>query len=217
MPVAVAQGFVFGDGNCGVGERPALIKFNGAKDKALLPFFAGYQSRKVMVHSEHKGKELDKKEALQIYGLPRFWKQLPPIQESRSFLLSWLAGYFAADGYVSKESAVISSARQEALSFARDVPAVCGVGYTVIGRQMRLGKGTALSALYRINLRIADLPSWFFLMPHHLKHASARKHSKAGPWRVKAIIKTKKYDEVFGVLRTIGFGLSEDLVCGGVS
>jgi len=219
MPVAAAQGFVFGDGACGMGERPAFVNFNGTKDRALLPFFTGYQPRKVMVHSEYKGKQIAKKEALQIYGVPRFWKQLPPIQESRAFLLSWLAGYFAADGTVSKTSqAVLSSASQEALGFARAVLAVCGVGYSVIRRSMRLGKGTKLSALYRVNLRVRDLPSWFFLMPHHLERIKAAEHSTAEtPWCVMDIRKTKKCEETFGVRfkSARAFGLSEDLTCGG--
>lgn len=217
MPVAAAQGFVFGDGSCGVGERPSFVNLNGIKDQALLPFFAGYQPRKVMVHSERNGKEVEKKAALQIYGLPRFWKQLPPIQESRAFLLSWLAGYFAADGSVSESSATLGSASQESLNFARDVLAVCGIGYTVIRRQMRLGKGKELSALYSIGLRISDLPSWFFLLPHHLKRIKANKHVKAGPWRVKKVHRLEKHEDVFCAqsMNVNAFGLSEDLACGG--
>ena len=61
-----------------------------------------------------------------IYGVPRFWKKTPPIRESRSFLLSWLAGYFAADGSVSKNrQVVLESGVFDNIAFARDVAALC--------------------------------------------------------------------------------------------
>ncbi len=36
-----------------------------------------------------------------IHHLPRFFKELPPLDESLPYLYGWLAGYFAADGCVS--------------------------------------------------------------------------------------------------------------------
>jgi hypothetical protein len=218
MPVAVSQGFVFGDGSCGrTDERPAYVTFYGKKDRALLPYF-NTKARKVMVRSELNGKTIAKKSAFHIYGLPRFWKQLPPINESRAFLLSWLAGYFAADGSVSKTGqAVLESADRDALKFARDAAAVCGVGYTKIQRRMRLGKGKRPAALYRFCLRLADLPDWFFVMDHHRQHSQAARRSKTDqPWIVEGVRALKRKEEVFCAIvpGAQAFGLSEDLMTG---
>lgn len=219
MLVAVAQGFVFGDGSKSLkSERPAEVVFHGAKDKALLPYFAGLRVQKILVRSERNGKPNGKKSALRIYGLPRFWKQLPPIMESRSFLLSWLAGYFAADGSVSKAGqAVLESASYDAIKFARDVAAVCGVGYTAIQKRMRLGKGKKPSPLYRLCFRLADLPSWFFVMPHHRANALRQTRSTHDqPWVVESVRRTSRKEEVFCAIvpGAQAFGLSEDLMTG---
>ena len=99
MPWAVAQGFVFGDGHLEGGNRPAgLVIYDNGKDEALLPFFPFAAPRQ----RNHKDSRTGETSVIKVfYGLPRFWKTLPPIRESRTFLLSWLAGYFAADGRVS--------------------------------------------------------------------------------------------------------------------
>ena len=219
MSVAVAQGFVFGDGShAHKDERPAHVTFHGKKDRALIPFFGIAPSRKKMVRSEKNGREIAKKPARFIYGLPRFWKRPPPLEESRSFLLSWLAGYFAADGSVSMAGqAVLESASYEALKFARDAAAVCGVGYSKIQSHKRLGKGKVPSAIYRICFRLADLPDWFFVMKHHHARVAALRLSKHDqPWVVESIRALGRKEEVFCAIvpGAQAFGLSEDLMTG---
>lgn len=218
MPVAVAQGFTFGDGSCGTGERPAQVDLHEAKDKALLRYFGNARVQRVLVSSERHGKPNGKKQVLRIYNLPRSWKQLPSILESRAFLLSWLAGYFSADGSVSKTGqAVLESASLKALKFARDLAAVCGVGYTVIQKRLRLGKGKKPSALYRLSFRLADLPIWFFILPHHRARVVALTRSRHDhPWVVEEVRRTARREEVFCAIvpGAQAFGLSEDLMTG---
>jgi hypothetical protein len=218
MSVAVAQGFVFGDGSHDAHERPASVTLHGKKDEALLPYFAGMEARMQMVRSEFAGKRIADKPALHIYGLPRFWKRTPPLRESRAFLLSWLAGYFAADGSVSKTGqAVLESASYDAIKFARDAAAVCGVGYTKIGERWRVGKGKRSTPIYRLCLRLADLPDWFFLIEHHRERVAAQDRSKHDPpWIVESIRKLGCTEEVFCAVvpGAQAFGLSEDLMTG---
>lgn len=210
MPVAVAQGFVFGDGSHPLGddERPASVTFYGAK-AVLIPFFVPSTVHEHMING-----------ALQkhVYGLPRSWKQTPSIRESRSFLLSWLAGYFAADGSVTKAGqAVLDSASLSALSFARDVAAVCGVGYTKIQSRLRKGFGAEPSPLYRIGFRLADVPSWFFIRPEHKSRVDALdRATHDAPWIVEKVVQTEMGQEVFcAIVPEAGaFGLSEDLMTG---
>ena len=210
MPVAVAQGFVFGDGSHPLGEgneRPASVDLHGVKDSALMPFFVGHVFRPIAG-----------KNAVRVYGLPRFWKKLPPLQESRAFLLSWMAGYFAADGSVSVAGqAVIESASRPAIEFFRSAAAVCGVGYTKIQSRMRKGTGTVETPLYRMSLRLADLPSWFFVIPEHARRVSAVQRTKHDqPWVVEDVRPVGIEEEVFcAIVPTAGaFGLSEDLMTG---
>lgn len=219
MPVAVAQGFVFGDGSRGnTDERPAYVTFYGKKDLALLPYFAGMPVRKVAVRSELGGRRIADKPARHIYGLPRFWKELPPLRESRAFLLSWLAGYFAADGSVTVGGqAVLESANIYALRFARDAAAICGVGYSKIQSRLRLGKGKKPMPLYRFSFRVVDLPDWFFLIKHHAERtAKVRRSSHDQPWVVEEVRPLGISEEVFCAVvpGAQAFGLSEDLMTG---
>jgi hypothetical protein len=213
MPVAVAQGFVFGDGS-----RPStfagaasLVMYAIEKDSALLPFFGAHKWRRVG--------EGDKSR-VHIHGLPRFWKDRPPLDESRSFLLSWLAGYFAADGSVSKKGQpVLESASREALELARSICAICGVGYSAIRSRMRVGfAGRDPSPLYRLCIRSADLPEWFFVIAHHRENAAraAEKVRRDYAWIVDSVTPLNLSEEVFCAVvpGAQAFGLSEDLMTG---
>ena len=209
MAPAIAQGFTFGDGTRGQGERPASVTFYGKKDLAILPYFIGSKPRS----TKSSGKP-----TTSIHGVPRFWKALPPIRESRAFLLSWLAGYFAADGTVSKRGLpTLYSASLKALEFARDAAAVCGVGYSKIRKTMRVGTGTEPTAIYKLNLRRIDLPLWFFLNElHHTRVQAASSDDRDIPWKVVNVRDLGISEEVFcAVVPGAGaFGLSEDLMTG---
>jgi hypothetical protein len=210
MAFAVAQGFVYGDGTKPGTHRadvPAsLAIYDNGKDKALLPYFAACEPR------------LQDDGTTVVYPLPRTWKQLPTLTESRSFLLSWLAGYFAADGTVSQRGiATLYSADRRAIEFARDVAAVCGVGYTPIRSREREGFGK-ISTLWQINLTVRDLPAWFFILDGHNRRAAHLIASPADrqPWRVVSIEETDRVEEVFCAVvpGAQAFGLAEDLMTG---
>ncbi|HYH69627.1 MAG TPA: hypothetical protein VD866_33330 [Urbifossiella sp.] len=162
VPFGVAQGFVFGDGSKGTNERPATLSvYNVDKDGPLLPYFAAHDIR-----TTPRGKL--------IYGLPRTWKAVPDIAESRSFLVSWLAGYFAADGSVTKAGqAVLYSAVLDNILFARDVMAVCGIRYGAVLSRTRTGFGVARE-LHSINLDARDVSEWFFIIEHHKSRVEGR-------------------------------------------
>jgi 3'-phosphoadenosine 5'-phosphosulfate sulfotransferase (PAPS reductase)/FAD synthetase len=210
VPFAVAQGFVYGDGSRGDDERPATLAIydKSGKDN-ILAFFAGH--------------ELQRQEAAErttIYGLPRFWKDLPPIEESRSFLLSWLAGYFAADGCVSEVGQVkLSSANQEALRFARSVAAICGIRHGTLSSVERVGYGTEASTLYGLTLDARDLPGWFFIKELHQQRIGDRAASRSNkdlPWVVESVETTDRVEEVFcAVVPGVhAFGLADGLMTG---
>lgn len=211
MPVAVAQGFVFGDGTRPVERNtPASVMLYALeKDEALVPYFSPLQAR----HSYVVGG----KPVMQLYGLPRSWKDLPPLSESRSFLLSWLAGYFAADGHVSKNGhACLESADLCALRFARDAAAVCGVGYGRVRSRLRQGFGAEPSVLHRVSFRVRDLPEWFFIIKEHARRANAIAKTREALWRVVSTQPLGVAEEVFCAVvpGAQAFGLAEDLMTG---
>ncbi len=210
---AVAQGFVFGDGTKGNGGRPAsLTIYDNGKDDALLPYFAGHEVTPVVCGGVPGGL---------IYGLPRTWKNLPDLRESRQFLLSWLAGYFAADGCVpSNGGARLYSARRENLEFARCIAAVCGVGYgpTCTGKA-RLGLGSTPSSMHSLALDSTSLPPWFFLIATHRDRVllrAGKREQRERMWRVQSVEACGRMEPVYCAPRTDiqAFALSDDLMTG---
>jgi 3'-phosphoadenosine 5'-phosphosulfate sulfotransferase (PAPS reductase)/FAD synthetase len=209
VPFAVAQGFVFGDGSSGQGERPATLPiYKPEKDHAMLPFFPMHELKPM----QHKGKR-----GTLIYGLPRHWKQLPDLRESRAFLLSWLAGYFAADGCVTPQgSARLDSASREAITFARSVAAICGVGYGPIRQRERSGFGRPATTLYQLFLDATTLPEWFFRIVSDRERILARGRGRTLYWTVESVRPTDREEEVFcaTVPGVHAFGLADQIMTG---
>jgi hypothetical protein len=220
MPFAVAQGFVFGDGTKGSDDdrhRPTTLNlFHNGKDEALLKYFPG----------EHRTYRDDAQACAfsLIRGLPRFWKELPPIDESVSFLMSWLAGYFAADGCVTEDGhCSISSAYEQHLKFLQDVAAICGIGYGQVRKYMRRGISEIRPAaeetpLYRLSLRHRDLPEWFFLRTRHAQRvqAVAPTAERDPHWIVKSVRATGRTESVYCAITgdAGAFALADDLMTG---
>jgi hypothetical protein len=220
MPVAVAQGFVFGDGTKGSSDgkhRAAVLSlYHNGKDEAMLRFFPG----------EHKQYKDPGHEHAHTYvrNLPRSWKRLPPIDESCAFLVSWLAGYFAADGCVTEDGhCSISSADRTHLEFVRSLAAVCGIGYGLVQEHWRRGiSGKEIqakpTALYRLSLRRRDLPDWFFLISaHRTRAAAANEAQERDPhWIVESVEHTGRREQVYcATVPGIGaFALADDLMTG---
>jgi hypothetical protein len=214
VPFAIAQGFVFGDGVKGDGDRPCRLPiYNLEKDEAMLPFFAAHSIRPITFRG---------KKALSIYGLPRLWKSLPDFRESRPFLLSWLAGYFAADGTVSEDGMIVrlDSASKEAILCARDIAAICGVGYGQVRTTWRRGYQQEDTALYNITLDVYTLPEWFFLIKRHRERIQRRLLSTVRDperyWIVGAAVPTDRVEEVYcAVVPDVQvFGLADGIMTG---
>lgn len=189
-PPAVMQGFTFGDGTVQTGRRPARARFYDAKDFDMLPWFANCRVQSDQVN----GKEIPA-----VSDLPRFWKKLPPITESRSFLLGWLAGYFAADGHVDKKGAAsIESVDRKAMQFVRDVCHLIGVRCGQVAPRYRVGfNGREL--LYRVTVCVGDLPSYFWLLNFHRDRTlgCVFQRNRNAAWRVESVKRTRQSEQVF--------------------
>ncbi|HET8788643.1 MAG TPA: CHC2 zinc finger domain-containing protein, partial [Actinomycetes bacterium] len=109
----IAHGITYGDGSfLDSGSRAEL---DPIKDAPLLKWFP---HSRVTQRGPH----------LRVYDLPRFFKQLPPLDESVSYLYGWLAGYVAADGHVAKDGTVmLHCASRETLEYVRAVCTRLGI------------------------------------------------------------------------------------------
>ena len=215
VPFAVARGFVFGDGSHNKADsRPGTLTIHTEpKATAMLPFFS-------MHDIERKQKE--GKDADHIYGLPRRWKRLPSLDESRSYLLSWLAGYVAADGSVGETgSARLTSASQQNLLFAQGIFAICGVDYGPVSTSMRVGYGTEETPMSAFTFDALGLPPWFFRLAHHIKRVGERQEKDAKAdndkrWVVESVARTEREEEVFCAVvpGAQAFGLMHGIMTG---
>lgn len=218
VPFAVAQGFVFGDGTARRTRRDTAwidIHHNG-KDEAMLSFFHG--------HSKRNFKREERLEVTQVQNLPRTWKKTPDMDESGPFLLSWLAGYFAADGSVSKAGqATLTSASREAIDCARGILSICGVGYGHVNVNTQNGtyphgQEYTDKVMYSLSINVRDLPDWFFVLPKHATRVCERLAKKPGhqhDWEVVSVAETGRVEEVFCPTTPTGFfALSDELLTG---
>ena len=184
-PFGIAHGVTFGDGTrSGSGS---MAQLDAVKDVELLKWFP------VSMMTQHGRQML-------IHHLPRFFKELPPLDESVSYLYGWLAGYFAADGCVSATGTVIlNSARREELEYVRLVCTRLGIGTYGVTEQVRVGfEGREPSSLFRIILVDSDLTAEFFLLDkHRLRFNPAAKAFERKGWVVREVTATDRVEEVF--------------------
>lgn len=167
----IAQGFVFGDGSRTKGDRrPACVRLYAAKDAALIPYFQACRGR----WTSDRGKSV-----WEVVDLPRSWKELPSEFESLSFLFGWLAGYFAADGWVGKngKQAVLYSANADNLNFAKGVCYQLGIRVSAVRAMKRSSDGcvpgAATKHMFCFSFATRDVPDTFWLQGHHRSRVRA--------------------------------------------
>ena len=184
-PFGIAHGLTFGDGTRnGTGS---MAQLDAVKDVELLKWFP------VSMVTQHGRQML-------VHHLPRFFKELPPLDESAPYLYGWLAGYFAADGCVSTTGTVmLNSANRDELEYVRMVCTRLGIGTFGVTEQIRVGfEGRAPSSLFRIILLASDLTDDFFLLDkHRLRFSATSKAYERKCWIVREVAPTERVEEVF--------------------
>lgn len=184
----ISHGIVFGDGTKNTAKNSfAFIELCGIKNKELERWFP------------NSPKTITKK-GIKISDLPRYFKNLPDLSESKSYLLGWLMGYFAADGTVKKDgSASISSSNILNLLFVKDICCKLSIGTTPIKTENRVGINGIESELHHMYLIRKTLKSQFFLIENHRNRFNDHPITKnRNPcWKVISINKTNRYEEVF--------------------
>ena len=203
-PFGIAHGLTFGDGTrSGTGT---MAQLDAIKDTELLKWFP------VSMVTQH-GRQL------LVHHLPRFFKELPPLDESVSYLYGWLAGYFAADGCVSTTGTVmLNSADRAVLEYVRMVCTRLGIGTYGVTEQVRVGfEGRQPSSLFRIIIADSDLTEEFFLLDkHRLRFHGASKAYERKCWVVREVMETGRVEEVFCAVVDEGhaFTLEDNILTG---
>jgi len=184
----IAHGITYGDGTTTYEEASVRIDLIGKKNKQLKKYF----------NSSHIN---SKKDCITVTGLPNFFRKLPNIQENKSYLLGWLAGYFAADGCVHKNGKCeISSANKANLEFVQNVCYRLGIGTYEIREDSRISNLTnKLHTLFRLTFIKSTLTKDFFLLKEHKKRfvSSLENNCNHYHWTIISVEETDKYETVY--------------------
>jgi hypothetical protein len=184
-PFGVAHGFFTGDGS----KEKDRMRANFCGDKvSLLPYFTP---------ASISGPETE----LSTIGMPEYFRYLPALTESPSYLYGWLSGYFAANGSVDKEGkCTISSTKIENLEHVRDVLCVLGMPVNEIYYQDRISNSTGEQfRVYVLPLSDECLKEDFFIRPLHKERAriNLTKKRKDVSWVVASLVNTGITTDVF--------------------
>jgi DNA primase len=183
-PFGIAHGFTFGDGTRNASGSVALIC--PPKDEAMLKWFPNSVTS-------------TSGDNLLVHHLPRFFKDLPSLDESHPYLYGWLAGYFAADGCVAADGTLIlNSADEKNLEFVRTLCSRLGIATYGITSQRRMGIHGLETDLYRTHIVNADLTEGFFLLEEHRRRfvETEKRFARLG-WVVQSVEETDRVEEVF--------------------
>lgn len=220
-PSGVRCGFAFGDGSqhwsygklrrdgTRRARKPAgtRIRFCGGKDEIRQRFFP------------EKGHVMPSTEGDAVVFTKEDLKYMPSIYDDPSFIMGFLAGYFAADGCVASKdgSATISSASKETLEAVRDLMTLVGIASLPVRVTLRTGYLTYDTPLYSMTLVMSTVPEGFFLRSKHALNASTNQRKfDSLRWKVVSARKTRKLREVFccEVPTTQSFMLADNLLTG---
>lgn len=205
-PIGIAHGFTFGDGTRS--RKGSVAQFCGDKDKALIPYF---DLHPIVDTAPGIRRALD---------LPKFFKDRVDLAESPSYLYGWLAGYFAADGHVTKDGrAEIDSNHWEDLEHVRAVCNLLGIHTTSIRTKPSYGHGYTDADGYAVNLDRGDLTEDFFLIEEHRnrwKDNEIRPVQDYRGYTVVSVENSDRVEEVFcaEVSGTHSFVLEDNILTG---
>ena len=163
--IGIQHGIVFGDGTTNRVVNNCQIRLCGDK-QYLSKYF-----------------HTSRRENQTITGLPNTWKSLPLLAMNDEYILGFLAGWFATDGCVAKDSSLsISNNDPVTLEWMRAAFLRLGI----VANSVRLLRETSpfsgkYSPCYQMTITHRNLPNSFFLLP---KHTERFRQTKSTEWRV---------------------------------
>lgn len=149
-------------------------------------------------------------------GMKGYTKELPALDSTPEYLYGWLAGYFAADGSISKTGQVqITSSVLDNLEHVRNVCTVLGIGTYGITSKMRQGFGDTPSELFTLSFSSGDMEKSFFLRRDHAARWAPKSNERFG-WTVVRVEETDDFEQVYCAMvpETESFVLEDNIHTG---
>jgi DNA primase len=202
-PFGVARGITFGDGHRA--SSGSFAELHRGKDVELLKWFPLRDT-------------YEREDRISVTDLPAYFKVLPDIDESPSYLYGWLAGYFAAHGCVADDGdAILSSASTANLEFVRNLCTRLGIGTFGLATQERVGIDGKMGSIHHVRLMTEDLTPEFFLLSHHRRRfeENPKRYSRRR-WVVESVTKSDRVEPVYCAVveNTHSFALEDNILTG---
>lgn len=214
--IGVVHGIVWGDGSHD--GRGSFVDLFGEKDAQLLKWFA---CPKVATYRH---------DSIRVSNLPGFFKkQMPDLDESYSYLLGFMAGWFAADGHAdAKGSCTITSVDRDQLEYARTICDRLGIiTYSLyeakhvsrIGSDGKQHTSQKWSS-WMLPLDSRTLSESFFLIDYHrdnwVKSGGKDKQRDRKNWIIDSVEVSDRFEEVYCAVvpGTHKFALEDHLMTG---
>lgn len=189
-PQGIQHGLVYGDGSCN-GIESFIDLIDNTYDFCKKYFNLNRISWENKNNPRH----------VRFGGMPNYYKELPNIEENRSYLMGFLAGWIAADGHVKKCGSIrLFNKDKKILEFARDIASVCGLRTSppYLERDINPFNGESAN-LYSISFNLYDNPEILVIKDDHISNLEKKSGSKRNCdyARVISIEETNLVEEVF--------------------
>lgn len=191
------HGIVFGDGS-----RTPIRRKNGLGGFISLCHESRHL-KKYFIEAGYSVKENDSINQTYIGKLPWEWKELPKTDDPK-YIFSFIAGWFASDGYVSSEkrNVNITCIQEDAMKWLMDKAPICGISTSHTYSSYSITKGYKPGGTaHTINFIKESLPDEFFV------------HEKKLQRWLKGKPKTYQSPKYFSVLEINYTGKYEDVWC----
>lgn len=189
-PFGIAHGIVFGDGHTVKDENYCNNITLCGKKRILGDYFP-----KCFISSDDN---LCDGGSDYYSFIPNNFRNYPSIRENKSYLLGWLAGYFATDGCIDNNgSMMINSSSKEDLEFIQDVCGVLGIYCGEIKSQERVSNLTnKKSTIYKVFLSSKFFNEDFFIL-NYQKQRFKQSNDNPHRWTVIGIEETELVETVY--------------------
>jgi ribonucleoside-diphosphate reductase alpha chain len=193
------HGIVFGDGS-----RTPIRRKNGLGGFISLCHESRHL-KKYFIEAGYSVKENDSINQTYIGKLPWEWKELPKTDNPK-YIFSFIAGWFASDGYVSSEkrNVNITCIQEDAMKWLMDKAPICGISTSHTYSSYSITKGYKPGGTaHTINFIKESLPDEFFVHEKKLQRwleGKPKTYQSPKYFSVLEINYTGKYEDVWCVI-----------------
>ena len=183
-PFGIAHGFTFGDS--------IVVKKSNHQNGVYLADGPKLNSmKKYFQHCD----EVKGQNGSLFNGIPNYFKELPLLDENKSYLLGWLMGYFAAEGTIKSDGKVnITSTTKDTILFVQNLSLKLGIPTINIQETRSPSLNGQLHTVYILTFA-RQLPNWFFVNEKHRVNYVADDRMNA--WKVISVRPTDRMETVY--------------------